>query len=215
MAGRNSFSALIANMAPERRAESDAHVREMANDAGVSELSNASPGPRRVRYSLAAMLVVMTITCVLLAIFRPIRPYTVVAILEVNRSNLAMSPTSLGSAWIEQNAMAALPLVTSDEVVNAALASPKIAELGQVQRRQNAAAWLRDRLRVSYPGDGKIIEFRLLGQGAGAGDDLKILQAVIDAYQGAVTRRWRLADPAQANSVLKVIQKPELVPDAR
>jgi hypothetical protein len=182
-------------------------------------MGNTDPEIRRrripIRFSLAGLLLATTVACVLLAIFRPIRPYTVVAILEVNRSNLAMSSTPLGSAWIEQNAMAALPLVTSDEVVNVALASPKIAELGQVQRRQNAAAWLRDRLRVSYPGDGTNIEFRLLGEGAGAGDDLKILQAVIDAYQGAVIRRWRLADPAQTNSVLKVIQKPELVPDAR
>ncbi|MBA3481522.1 MAG: hypothetical protein H0T51_06880, partial [Pirellulales bacterium] len=83
-----------------------------------------------------------------------------------------MLSTPRGSAWIEQNAMAAPPLVTSDEVINVALASPKIAELGQIQRQKNSTTWLRDRLRVSYPGDGKIIEFRLLGQGAGAGDDL-------------------------------------------
>jgi hypothetical protein len=179
--------------------------------------SEAGRGRSRIpiRFSLAGLLLVTTVACVLLAIFRPIRPYTVVAILEVNRSGLAKSSTPRGSAWIEQNAMAALPLVTSDEVVNAVLAGPKIAELGQIQRQKNSAAWLRERLRVSYPGDGKIIEFRLLGQGPDAGDDLKILQAVIDAYQGAVIRRWRLADPAQTNSVLRVIQKPELVPGAR
>ncbi|MBA3483211.1 MAG: hypothetical protein H0T51_15490 [Pirellulales bacterium] len=182
-------------------------------------MDKSKAGVRRnrlpIRFNLAALLLVTTVACVLLAIFRPIRPYTVVAILEVNRSDLATSSTPRGSAWIEQNAMAALPLVTSDKVVNAALASPKVAELGQIQRQKNSAAWLRDRLRVSYPGDGKIIEFRLLGQGAGAGDDLTILQAVIDAYQGAVVRRWRLSDPSQSNSVIRVIQKPEIVPDAR
>jgi hypothetical protein len=160
-------------------------------------------------------LLVTTVACVLLAIFRPIRPYTVVAVLEVNRGGLGMSTTARGSAWIEQNAMAAPPLVTSDEVVNAVLASPKIAELDQIQRQKNSAAWLRDRLRVSYPGYGKIIEFRLLGQGAGAGDDLKILQAVIDAYQGALIRRWQIADATQSDSVMRVIQKPEIVLDAR
>jgi hypothetical protein len=126
-----------------------------------------------------------------------------------------MSSTVLGSTWIEQNAMAALPLVTSDEVINAALASPKVAGLGQIRRQPNAAAWLRDRLRVTYPGDGKIIEFRLPGHGSGADDDLQILQAVVDAYQGAVVRRKQLADPAQSNTVVRVIQKPEIIPDTR
>jgi hypothetical protein len=151
-------------------------------------------GRRPFRYSVAALLIVMTIVCVLVAILRPSRTYSVTAYLRVSQRPVA-SVTRFTPQAIERQAMNSLALVTSSEVIEAALASPGVANLQAVKQQADAAAWLADRLRVSFPGEGEILELRLEGEGSGAAEDQKLLNAVIDAYKSAMERAKQVAGP--------------------
>lgn len=162
---------------------------------------NGCSAPSRLTFSLAFLLAVMTLVCVILAIWVSFRSYTVTAYLQVK--NIGAASARVSPQEIEQQAMNAIALVTSRSTIEAALAKPGIGQLRNIQGNRNAGAWLRNRLRVTFPGDGEIMELKLEGRNNGAEDDRQLLRAVVEAYLGEVDK----AGPGSPMKV-KVMQEP-------
>jgi hypothetical protein len=162
--------------------------------------------PSRLTFSLAFLLAVVTLVCVILAIWASFRGYTVTAYLQV-KSIAATSSRMLSLQEIEQQAMNAIALVTSQSAIEAALAKPGIGQIRNIQGNGNAANWLRNRLRVTFPGDGEIMELKLEGKNNGAEDDRQLLGAVVESYLAEVDKAGRAGSPMRA----KVIQEPVII----
>ena len=87
---------------------------------------------------------------------------------------------------IEKQAMNHLALLKSQMVLEAALQKQDIADLDAVRatRARNSCGCVGD-LRVSFPGDGEILEIRYEGK-EDAEQMAKVVDAVVDAYQDKV-----------------------------
>lgn len=163
-------------------------------------MSKGRSGPSRLTFSLAFLLAGVTLVCVIVAILASFRGYTVTAYLQVR--NIGSATARVSPQEIEQQAMNSLALATSRSTLEAALAKPGVGQLSNIQGRENTVNWLMDRLNVTFPGDGEIMEMRLEGRGRGAEDDRHLLQAVIDAYLDEIH------NAAHAPKEVKVMQEP-------
>jgi len=87
-----------------------------------------------------------------------------------------------------------LTLLKSDLVLKEVLARPEISQLDTVIKKEpNASQWLYKNLRVSFPGEGEIMEVRYDGNESPA-DMQKIIESVIYAYSKEALHHE--ADPA-------------------
>lgn len=93
---------------------------------------------------------------------------------------------------IERQAMNHLALLTSPMVLEAALQDQAIADLDAVRNQGNEVVlWLTQELKVSFPGDGEILEVRYEGKE----DPLQmeqVVDAVVKGYQDQVLLKDRL-----------------------
>jgi succinoglycan biosynthesis transport protein ExoP len=93
---------------------------------------------------------------------------------------------------IERQAMNHLALLKSQMVLEAALARQEIADLDAVRaHRGEELLWLTSELRVTFPGDGEILEVRYEGQ-EDPEQMKKIIDAVVQAYKDKVLLQDRL-----------------------
>jgi polysaccharide biosynthesis transport protein len=82
-------------------------------------------------------------------------------------------------------------LLKSTFVLNAALTSPGISQLDAVQKElPEPVLWLQDELRVSFPGEGEILEVRYDGE-EDPEDMKRVVNAVIKAYQDDILYKER------------------------
>jgi polysaccharide biosynthesis transport protein len=97
---------------------------------------------------------------------------------------------------IEKQAMNHLALLKSQMVLEEALAAPGIRQLDAVAaHRGEELLWLTSDLRVSFPGDGEILEVRYEGQ-EDAEEMKKVVDAIVDAYKAKVLLQDRLMSAA-------------------
>ncbi len=103
-------------------------------------MDNIEVGARRrrkpIRFSLAALLVLITGACVLLAVFRPSPDYVVTASVRVSHPNAISSNGRLSPQDLEEMAIAMVELAKSSEVLDAALSSSSLANLGVLVQRE-------------------------------------------------------------------------------
>ena len=93
---------------------------------------------------------------------------------------------------IERQAMNHLALLKSPLVLDAAIQQQDIANLDAVRAHKGEEMlWLLDELRVSFPGDGEVLEVRYEGE-ENADEMVKIVDAVVKAYQDKVLLQDRL-----------------------
>ncbi|RIK74138.1 MAG: hypothetical protein DCC67_16970, partial [Planctomycetota bacterium] len=105
---------------------------------------------------------------------------------------------------IERQAMNHLALLKSPMVLEAALSDQTIAGLDAVRNQGNEALlWLTNDLKVSYPGDGEILEVRYEGKEDPVQME-KVIDAVVNAYRDQVLFKERLQATA-THEDLKVV----------
>jgi hypothetical protein len=164
--------------------------------------SHGRSSPSRLTFVLGLLVAVVICVIAVLALWGSFRSYTVTAYLKVNYSGSAS--TRVSPQEIEKQAMDALAMATSRGTLKAALARPGVGQLRNIRGNNNAEAWLRNRLQLSFPGSGEIMELKLEGRNNGAEEDRQLLQAVIDAFLGEVEKAQRARSPMK----VIIMQKP-------
>lgn len=97
-----------------------------------------------------------------------------------------------------------LTLMKSTFVLNAALTRNDISQLDAVRKEApDELAWLSEELRVSFPGEGQILEVRFDGE-ENPEDMKKVVDAVIGAYEQEVTYKERTRASETRESLSKL-----------
>ena len=97
-----------------------------------------------------------------------------------------------------------LATLKSHFVLNAALNRSDISQLEAVfKEKPDALAWLSDELRVSFPGDGEILEVRFDGE-ENPEEIMKLVDAVIEAYTDEVIWKERTRSSVTRESLKKL-----------
>ena len=97
-----------------------------------------------------------------------------------------------------------LTLMKSHFVLNSALGRKEISQLDAVQKEEpDALAWLSEELRVSFPGDGEILEVRFDGS-EDPEEIKKVVDSVINAYQQEVLWKERARSSETRESLAKL-----------
>ncbi|MEM9351601.1 MAG: polysaccharide biosynthesis tyrosine autokinase [Planctomycetota bacterium] len=78
-----------------------------------------------------------------------------------------------------------LALLKSHFVLQTALGRSDVSQLDAVQKEEDAVQWLIDEMKVSFPGEGEILEIRYDGE-ENPEELLLVIDAVVDAYQKEV-----------------------------
>jgi len=178
------------------------------------DLSNTSrrggSARRRWTFSLAALLGFMTIVCVLVAIWTSTRGYSVIAYLEVSQKRPNDSTSVRVSIQeIEGRVMNSIALAKSAKVIGAAVAKPGIRERSVASGgSRDAVQGVINRLQVTFPGEGEVMEMRLEGRGRGAEEDRKLLKAIADAFRDEVEGQNAAAPPGSTSTEVRMIQSP-------
>jgi capsular exopolysaccharide synthesis family protein len=134
----------------------------------------------------------------------------ITALLEVkNNSNDPLADNKsqgVNPILAEREAMSHLALLKSPLVLDAALQRPEIAQLDAVQAYgPDAILWLTDELKVSFPGDGEILEVRYEGD-EDSGEMIKLIDAIVRAYKDKVLLQDRLLRVGTRDDLEQVLQ---------
>jgi len=96
-----------------------------------------------------------------------------------------------------------LALLKSQFVLQSALSKPEISQLDAVVKEPDPVLWLVEELRVSYPGEGEILEVRYDGEEKPEEME-KIVDAVIAAYDSEVLNKRRIMSNETRSSLSKL-----------
>lgn len=132
----------------------------------------------RIRFSLLAVLVIITIICLVMGwMFRP-HAYVAKAYLQINywESGGASDRQYDNFRNTQQS------LMSSGFVINNALVSKKIAELACVSNQEDPVKWLQDKLEVTFPENGDIMVVALAGGEASMPEYCQLIDAIIHSY---------------------------------
>ncbi len=142
----------------------------------------------RIRFSLLAVLVFITIACLVMGWMY--RPHTYVA-----EANLQIRYWKTGDASDRQYDIfchTQQTLMKTHFVINAALARRKIAALACVSNQEDPVKWLQDELEVSFLGDGEIMRIALSGGEASMPEYCQLIDAIISSYTNEVVFKERI-----------------------
>jgi hypothetical protein len=165
----------------------------MLPDATIEPVPHRSK--LRLRFSLLALLVFVTIACLALAWL--VQPTIVVAtaLFQVDRVQSTLSDGESSRRFDElefelfKNTQIAK--LNSYYVLNAALRQPGIAALPVFTGIRDPVTWLQQRLKVEFPHQGEILAISLRGPESQAPDLQRIVDAVAKAYQEEVINAER------------------------
>ncbi|MFO0791850.1 MAG: hypothetical protein U0805_20500 [Pirellulales bacterium] len=153
----------------------------------------------RLRFSLLALLIVVTLVSLGLAWF--VQPNRVVATtlfqVDSSESDGLGGRRALTSGEFEILKQTQVAKLKSNFVLTAAVRTPTIAGLGVLANRKDPIEWIHDHLEVDFPGNSEIMAIRLHGVEEHAADLVAIADAVAKAYRSEVVdemRQRRLAE---------------------
>jgi len=100
-----------------------------------------------------------------------------------------------------------LTLLKSNFVLQSALSRPEISQLATViKKKPDPVQWLYKGVRVSFPGEGEILEMRYDGK-ENPEDMKKIIDSVIAAYSNEAVQSVRVIQPAMASENINKAQR--------
>jgi hypothetical protein len=143
----------------------------------------------RFRFSFLALLVFVTLVCMLLAWAVQPKVYFAEALFQVNASppkTLDDSNRSFNEREFDILRRTQLELIKSDFVLQAALRGPGVAILPQLRSQRDPAQWLHDHLEVEFPNGSEVLAIRLPCTEAAGADACKIVNGVANAYLNEV-----------------------------
>ena len=164
--------------------------------SNIEDLETQPSPPRiRLRFSLLALLIFVTLTCFLLAWF--VQPNRVVATALFQVDSAA--PLTLGKnapRILEEREFEVLKntqvaLLKSNFVLTSAIRPPGIASLPVLQGRPDPVAWLQENLDLTFPQNGEILSISLRGTESQGRDLALLVNAVAKAYQEEVIEKER------------------------
>lgn len=148
---------------------------------------------RRLRFSLLALLIIITLVALALAWL--VQPDRVVAtaLFEVRNENASIvhqdRPFTKEDYEIIKKTQVAL--LKSRFVLSSALVNPGIASLSVLSSSDDKEAWLQDHLEIEFPKDGEILSISLRGTEAQKDDLAALVDAVAGAYKKEVLGQER------------------------
>jgi len=121
--------------------------------------------------------------------FAHVSQYTAISLIEI--------PAGKGGPWghgdrdmaSERWRQTQIQYVTSDFVLMAALRKLEIATLPTVQEEPDPVAWMKDRLRVAFPGNSELMRVSLKGKNPK--ELAALVDAVVEAYKTEVVDKER------------------------
>lgn len=161
----------------------------------TDRVEESLPQPRRyrLRFSLLALLVFITVMCVALAWL--VKPRRVVAttLFQVDRGESGgfSDEPPLNSQEFEILKKTQIAKIKSNYVLTAALRTPSISALTPFAGRADPVEWLQEHLDVDFPGDSEVLSVRLHGLKENSADLVLIADAVAKAYQAEVVDEMR------------------------
>ena len=164
----------------------------------MSNLEDLEPPPRtlRLRFSLLALLIFVTLACLLLAWF--VQPNRVVAtaLFQVDSDKpLSLdknAPRILDEREFEVLKKTQLALLKSNFVLTSAIRPPGIASLPVLQGKSDPVAWLQENLDLTFPQNGEILSISLRGTESQGRDLVRLVNAVAKAYKEEVIEKERM-----------------------
>jgi hypothetical protein len=154
-----------------------------------SELAASQPRRFRIRFSLLALLLFVTLVCIFLAWLMQPNRVVATAIFHVSREQ----PTLLGDqspqdtdTEFEITKKSQIAAIQSHFVLQAALRKPGISTLAILASREDPTAWLADNLTTEFPEEGEYLSISLEGVEEHSADLQQIVDAVAKAYSDEV-----------------------------
>ena len=167
--------------------------------------------PPRFRFSLLALFVLMTLSCVALAWWvQPTRyvAETLFLINAVQPQALADPHPTFDAHEFEMLLNTQRDLLRSDFVIMAAIRDPKIASLPVVKSQQDPVEWIRERLEVGTSVSSQVLTIRIRCYEHETGDVVQILDALAEAYENEVVfeddQRAKIGRESLYNSYSKI-----------
>jgi len=149
----------------------------------------------RLRFSLLALFLLMTIICVALAWLVQPRYVVATALFKVSRTQPSILASDVNNQQPQRDfeivKKTQIALLKSYFVANAALRNPAVVALPILQSHPDPVEWLIDQLEVEFPQDGEILSISLRGTEAQATDLVALLDAVAKAYKDEVIYKER------------------------
>jgi hypothetical protein len=169
-----------------------------------------APSKLRIRFSLLALLLFVTLVCILLAWW--VQPDYVVATALFRVSS--MPPSILdadGARPFDEREFEILKktqvaLLKSDFVLTSALRKPGIAGLPVFAGQADPVEWLQDHLEIDFPENGEILSISLRGTDAQANDLVVIVDSVAKAYDDEVLTRDKQRRLAQRDLLARSLE---------
>jgi hypothetical protein len=165
--------------------------------------------PLRLRFSLLALFIFITLICLLLAWW--VQPNRVVATALFRVSSDA--PTLLGgeSARPDQQNFeilkkTQLALLKSHVVLNSAVRKPGIASLSIFAGEGDPVDWLQENIIVEFPQDAEILSISIRGVSENATDLTRIVDAVAKAYIDEVIYKDRAMKLSQRDLLARSLE---------
>ena len=159
----------------------------MSTDNDQSPISGARA--IKLRFSLLALLVFVTIVCLFLAWVVQPRKYVLTSLFQIS----AVRPSIFGNTESSFNERefdllrrTQVELIKSHFVLQAALRDPKVAALPIIQSQSEPISWLRDHLEVDFSGGSEVLSIRMHCPEEAVDDYRAILDSVASAYLNEV-----------------------------
>jgi myosin heavy subunit len=144
--------------------------------------------PFRLRFSLLALLIFITLVCLALAWLVQPNRVKATALFRVSRqppSILGIAASQPSEQDFEILKKTQLALLKSTVVLSAAARKPGVASLAVLQKR-DPVEWLNDNLQVEFPLNSEILAITITGPEKHATDLAKLVDAVAGAYYDEV-----------------------------
>jgi hypothetical protein len=177
----------------------------VGDDAGTPD----SPSrPRRLRFSLLTMFIVVTLACLAFALL-----YRSHGAEAEAQFRAAARPSAIGEDGgkfdareyeILQNTQ--ISRIKSEHLVQAALRDPSVRSVALLADKEDPVAWLHERLLVDFPNNDEILSIRLRGSREDAPDLKLLVNAVAKAYEDEVRYSdalYRMADREVLTNIVR------------
>jgi hypothetical protein len=169
-----------------RRGEPIARRGNPVHVASVNSVErDERPTRRGFRFSLLALLLFVTLVCVLLAWWSQPRRYVVESMFRIDGTPPARAmepPPAFSPEEFRLLRITHEKLIKSEMVLTSALRDPQIAALPILRSQSSPIAWLMDQVEVETSDDSELLMIRMRCDEGARNDVQQILNAVGDAY---------------------------------
>jgi hypothetical protein len=179
----------------------------MSNDFADDQLPKSSLP--RLRFSLLAALLFITLICVALGYAYRTRYCYATALFRVSsRQRLLWDSEgrSFDPIEYELTKKTQIQLIKSNFLLTSAVRNPAIASLPIFAGKVDPVTWLQENIEVDFPGDGEVMEIRLRANRIFDNDVQRVVDAVATAYRNEVLDAAKFRQLKLRDSIAKTLR---------